>query len=119
MAAFAPGMTLHGRFTLRERIGAGGMSEVWRAEDEVLGRPVAGKALAVPLAADPVLRAATWAAALARGGAYRCSGGGGAERGARPRNRAPRHQTGQCDAHHGRGEGARLRYRGARRRLRR
>jgi eukaryotic-like serine/threonine-protein kinase len=65
MTPFAPGSTLHGRFALRERIGAGGMSEVWRAEDEVLGRPVAVKALAVPLAADPVLRAATWREARA------------------------------------------------------
>src|SRR5690348_691141 len=65
MTPFAPGATLHGRFALRERIGAGGMSEVWRADDEVLGRPVAVKALAVPLAADPVLRAATWREARA------------------------------------------------------
>jgi serine/threonine-protein kinase len=65
MTPFAPGATLHGRFALRERIGAGGMSEVWRADDKVLGRPVAVKALAVPLAADPVLRAATWREARA------------------------------------------------------
>jgi serine/threonine-protein kinase len=41
------------------------MSQVWRADDEVLGRPVAVKALSVPLAADPVLRAATWREARA------------------------------------------------------
>jgi eukaryotic-like serine/threonine-protein kinase len=33
-----PGLRLTGRYTLRERIGRGGMSEVWRADDEVLGR---------------------------------------------------------------------------------
>jgi serine/threonine-protein kinase len=65
MAPFAAGMTLHDRFTLRERVGVGGMSEVWRAVDHVLGRPVAVKTLAVPLAADPLLRAATWREARA------------------------------------------------------
>src|SRR5215813_4042332 len=65
MFPFAPGMALHGRFTLRARIGTGGMSEVWRADDHVLGRTVAVKTLAVPLAADPLLRAATWREARA------------------------------------------------------
>ncbi len=60
MSPFSAGMTLHDRFTLVERIGLGGMSEVWRADDRVLGRPVAVKALVVQLAADPLLRAATW-----------------------------------------------------------
>jgi serine/threonine-protein kinase len=41
------------------------MSEVWRATDAVLGRTVAVKALSSPLAADPVLRAATWREARA------------------------------------------------------
>ncbi|SCL28911.1 protein kinase domain-containing protein [Micromonospora inyonensis] len=54
---FTPGLRLHDRFVLRERIGLGGMSEVWRADDEVLHRPVAVKALAGQLAADPELRA--------------------------------------------------------------
>src|SRR5262249_14742043 len=63
--SFSSGTTLHNRFTLRERIGLGGMSEVWRADDHVLGRAVAVKALAVPLAADPLLRAATWREARA------------------------------------------------------
>src|SRR5262249_51816797 len=65
MSPFSPGMTLHDRFSLRERIGRGGMSEVWSADDQVLGRTVAVKVLAVPLAADPLLRAATWREARA------------------------------------------------------
>jgi len=59
MSAFTPGMRLHDRFTLEERIGMGGMSEVWRAVDGVLGRPVAVKVLGSALAADPVLWQAT------------------------------------------------------------
>ncbi|SCL28029.1 serine/threonine protein kinase [Micromonospora pallida] len=54
---FTPGLRLHDRFVLRERIGLGGMSEVWRADDDVLHRPVAVKALAGQLAADLELRA--------------------------------------------------------------
>ena len=65
MSPFSSGMTLHDRFTLRERIGLGGMSEVWSADDQVLGRTVAVKVVAVPLAADPLLRAATWREARA------------------------------------------------------
>ncbi|MET8230576.1 serine/threonine-protein kinase [Micromonospora sp. NPDC005298] len=52
-----PTLRLHDRYVLHERIGLGGMSEVWRADDEVLGRPVAVKVLAGQLAADPQLRA--------------------------------------------------------------
>ncbi|MFJ6169333.1 serine/threonine-protein kinase [Micromonospora orduensis] len=52
-----PTLRLHDRYVLHERIGLGGMSEVWRADDEVLGRPVAIKVLAGQLAADPQLRA--------------------------------------------------------------
>ncbi|MEV1329776.1 serine/threonine-protein kinase [Micromonospora costi] len=57
MSPFASTLRLHDRYVLHERIGLGGMSEVWRAEDEVLGRPVAVKALAAQLATDPQLRA--------------------------------------------------------------
>ncbi|MGW3607587.1 serine/threonine-protein kinase [Micromonospora sp. NPDC005161] len=35
--------TLDGRYRLEQRIGVGGMSEVWRAHDRVLDRPVAVK----------------------------------------------------------------------------
>ncbi len=39
------GDVLGGRYTLRERIASGGMGDVWRATDAVLGRPVAVKIL--------------------------------------------------------------------------
>ncbi|MFF5173404.1 protein kinase [Micromonospora sp. NPDC000089] len=58
MSSFTPTLRLHDRYVLRERIGLGGMSEVWRADDRVLHRPVAVKALAAQLATDPELRAA-------------------------------------------------------------
>lgn len=45
MSQFAPGMTLHGRYRLDQPIGVGGMAEVWRGTDLVLGRPVAIKFL--------------------------------------------------------------------------
>ncbi|MEU4625637.1 serine/threonine-protein kinase [Actinoplanes sp. NPDC023801] len=46
------GDLMDGRFRLRDRLGAGGMSVVWRAHDEVLGRDVAVKVLSPGLARD-------------------------------------------------------------------
>jgi hypothetical protein len=49
------GRVLAGRYRLLNRVGAGGMSVVWRAHDDVLDRAVAVKVLAPELAADPEL----------------------------------------------------------------
>lgn len=48
-----PGAQLGGRYRLDERIGGGGMGEVWRGTDEVLGRTVAVKIMLPALLDDP------------------------------------------------------------------
>jgi serine/threonine protein kinase len=48
--------TLLGRYRLLEKAGAGGMSEVWKAEDQTLHRTVAVKVIHAPIAADPTYR---------------------------------------------------------------
>jgi hypothetical protein len=65
MFSLRSGLRLHDRFVLVEPVGVGGMSQVWRAVDEVLDRSVAVKVLASPLAGDPTLRQATWREARA------------------------------------------------------
>jgi serine/threonine-protein kinase len=47
------GRRLADRYVLEEPVDAGGMAEVWRARDDVLGRPVAVKILHDNLARDP------------------------------------------------------------------
>lgn len=46
-------ITLGGRYTLTERIAIGGMGEVWKARDKVLGRIVAVKILKEEYTGDP------------------------------------------------------------------
>ncbi|MDJ0355753.1 protein kinase [Paenarthrobacter sp. PH39-S1] len=50
------GITLGGRFQLTSRIAIGGMGEVWRAKDLVLGRTVAIKILKEEYTGDPGFR---------------------------------------------------------------
>ncbi|KUL29733.1 serine/threonine-protein kinase [Actinoplanes awajinensis] len=62
------GRLIAGRYRLRERLGHGGMSVVWRADDDVLGRQVALKVLSAALAGDPELRRQIRAEARAAAG---------------------------------------------------
>ncbi|MEV0215222.1 protein kinase [Micromonospora sp. NPDC050695] len=55
-AALHPGRLLARRYRLVDQVGAGGMSVIWRARDEVLDRVVALKVLAPSLAADARFR---------------------------------------------------------------
>ncbi|MER7458596.1 protein kinase [Micromonospora sp. NPDC126480] len=54
--ALHPGRLLSRRYRLIDQIGAGGMSVIWRAHDEVLDRVVALKVLVPSLAADARFR---------------------------------------------------------------
>lgn len=56
MATLHAGRLLARRYRLIDQIGAGGMSVIWRARDEVLDRVVALKVLAPSLAADARFR---------------------------------------------------------------
>ncbi|MFC8847471.1 MULTISPECIES: protein kinase [unclassified Micromonospora] len=56
MATLHAGRLLARRYRLIDQIGAGGMSVIWRARDEVLDRTVAVKVLAPSLAADARFR---------------------------------------------------------------
>jgi serine/threonine protein kinase len=67
---------LDDRYTLIERIATGGMGEVWRGADKILGRPVAIKMLAAVHAGDEQFRArfraeARYASSLAHPGITR------------------------------------------------
>ena len=67
---------LDGRYALIERIASGGMGEVWRGADQILGRPVAVKLLSAMHATDEQFRArfraeARYAAALSHPGIAR------------------------------------------------
>jgi hypothetical protein len=63
-----PGVRLGDRYHLQQRLGAGGMGEVWLAVDEVLRRTVAVKAMLPEVARDPgfARRFAAEATAMAR-----------------------------------------------------
>jgi len=67
------GRLLSKRYRLAQRIAAGGMGEVWRGTDELLGRPVAVKLLSAAHAADEQFRSrfraeARYAASLSHPG---------------------------------------------------
>ena len=59
------GRRIADRYRLVEKLGTGGMSEVWRGYDEILGRDVAIKVLAPRLAGDDAFRARMRQEALA------------------------------------------------------
>jgi eukaryotic-like serine/threonine-protein kinase len=67
---------LDGRYELIERIASGGMGEVWRGTDQILGRPIAIKLLSTVHASDEQFRArfraeARYAASLSHPGIAR------------------------------------------------
>ncbi len=49
-----PGSVVEDRYRLESLIAAGGMGQVWRAQDLVLGRQVAVKVLRAEFTGDPV-----------------------------------------------------------------
>ncbi|MER7268101.1 protein kinase [Micromonospora carbonacea] len=53
MAVLSSGVVLSGRYRLDDRVATGGMGDVWRATDQVLGRRVAVKVLLPALVSDP------------------------------------------------------------------
>ena len=80
------GMLLGNRYRLSERIAIGGMGQVWRAADELLGRPVAVKLLSARHAADEQFRTrfqaeARYAASLSHRGIARVYDYGGSGEG--------------------------------------